>query len=101
MARGDLTKHITKVSCQREIAAFVKLIVFESRPVSINLSATHAIAKHKHRVRVSVVSTTIAVLAHRATKLRHRQHDHVVHSLAQVLIERSDAGAELLQQISE
>src|SRR5437762_12148652 len=101
MARGNLTKHVTKVSCQREVATFVKLFVFESRPVSINFSAAHAVAKHKHRVRVSVVRTTIAILAHRAAKLRHRQHDHVVHSLAQVLIQRSDAGAELLQQISE
>src|SRR5690242_15425510 len=99
MPHRDLAKDVAEVSSQREVASFVKLIALKSGPLTVNLSATHAVAHHEHRVGMSVVRATVAVLFHRAAKLRHRQNNNVVHALAQVLIERREAGAELLQEI--
>ena len=101
MASRDLAKHVAEVGRQRKVATFVKLIALQSRPASVNFSAAHAVAQHKHRVRMTVVRAAISILANGAAKLRHRQDHHIVHSLAQVLIKRRDSRAELLQQIAE
>src|SRR5687768_17844021 len=50
---------------------------------------------------MSVIRSAIAVLSDGPAKLRHRQNYDVVHPLAQVLIERRDSVAELLQQVRE
>src|SRR5687767_3756839 len=99
MARGDFAKHVTKISCQCEVASLVKLIAPESGPLSVNLTTSDAVAHYHHRVCVSVVRAAITVLPHRPAKLGHGQNDHVIHSLAQVGVERSEAGTELLQQV--
>src|SRR5687767_12994721 len=101
MSRGDLTEHVAEVGGQRKVASFVELIALQTRPASVNFSTTHTVAHHKHRIRVTVVRTTISILSHRPAKLRHRQHNHGVHTLAQVLVKRRDSRAELLQQIRE
>src|SRR5262249_30023432 len=101
MLQRDLAKHVAEISRQRQVASFVKLIVLQPGPFSINLTAAYAVAHDEHRVRMSVVRAAVTVLSHRAAKLRHRQHHDIVHSLAQVLIKRSKAGAELLQEVCE
>ena len=101
MPCGDLAEHVSEVRRQRQITSFVKLIALESRPLPVNFSTLHAITQHKHRIRMSVVRAAIAVLTHRPAKFRHRQHNHIIHALAQILVERRDAAAELLQQVRQ
>ena len=67
----------------------------------VDFPAAHAVAYDKHRVRVSVVRASTAIFSHSPAKLRHRQDQHVVHSLAQVLVKRGDAGAQLLQKVCQ
>src|SRR5439155_12184385 len=62
MLLRDLSEHITKVGCQREVTAFVQLIVLKTRPVAVNFSAAHSVAYDEHRIRVPVVGAAIAVL---------------------------------------
>ena len=58
MPRDDLAKYVAEVRRQREVSSFIKLIALESGPVSINLTAAHAVAQHHHRVCVPVVRAT-------------------------------------------
>src|SRR5690242_2964101 len=99
MARRDLAEDVTEVSRQRQVTSLIKLIALESRPLPVNLPAAHAVPQYKHRIRMPVVRPAITILAHGPAKLRHRQHDDIIHSLAQVLIQRRDTATELLQQV--
>jgi hypothetical protein len=49
---------------------------------------------------VAVICAAIAILSGGAAELRHRQDNHIVHSLTQILIQRRDTRRELLQQIA-
>ncbi len=101
MARRNFSEYIAEVGGQGEIAAFVKLIVFETGPAAVNFPTTHTVSQDKHRIRMTVVRAAISILAYRPAKLRHRQHNYVIHSLSQILVKRRDTRTELLQQIRE
>jgi hypothetical protein len=44
MLSGNLTKDIAKIRRQGEVATFVKLIIPQSGPLTIDLSSAHSVA---------------------------------------------------------
>ena len=94
----NFTKHVAEISgC--EVASLEELIVLQSRPLSINLC---------RRTELPITNIAFACpsgcgcrFSHGPAKLGHRQDNHVVHSLAQVLIERRDSRTKLLQQVRQ
>ena len=65
-----------------------------------NLAAAHRVAHHKHRVRMSVIRARLP-FSLTVGQTRTSSDNHVVHSLAQVLIERRDSRTKLLQQVRQ
>ena len=73
---GRLAQHLPEVCRNRQIAAFVQLLLRQPRPLPVDLPALHRSAQHEHHVRVPVVRPASPVLPARPPKLRHRhQHD--------------------------
>ncbi len=102
MAGDQFAQHIAKIGGQVEIAALVELrIVGEAGPIAVDLAALHIAAHHKHHVRVAVIGSPIAVLAHGAAELGHRHNGDIFHAIAQVLIKRRECLPEIQQVVVE
>ena len=97
----DLAEDVAEVGRHREIAAFVALLDRQAGPAAVDLAAADAAADRHHRVAVSVIGAAVAVLPHRPSELRHRQHDGVGHAVAEVGDERGDAAREVVEARGE
>ena len=101
MLRCNFGKDIAKIRGQRQVAAFVKLIISEPWPLAINLSTLHRSTQNEHGVGVAIVRPAIAVFARSASKLRHREYRDVGHLVAHILMERGERIAKIFQTIGE
>src|SRR5215471_9269789 len=101
MLLGYLAKDIAKVGRQLQVSAFIQLIIPEAGPVGVDFAAAHAIADDKHRVGVTVIGASVAVLLDRATEFRHRQNHDIIHACSQISVEGCNCLTELSQQIAE
>src|SRR5579872_2775315 len=84
MPHDDFAEHVAEVGRDREVASFVSMLDGEAGPAAVDLPAAHAAADDHHRVAVAVIGAAVAVLAHRAAELRHREDDGVGHPIAEV-----------------
>ena len=73
----------------------------EAGPFTVNLTATDGAAEHHETGGVAVVRAAVAVLADGAAKLAHRQDYHVVHAVAEVLVQRGEAAGEFRESIGQ
>src|SRR4051812_44829985 len=64
--RDDFREHAAEVSREREIAALVQLLRFETGPAPVHLLSLHVAADHEQSAGVSVIGSAIAVLSRRA-----------------------------------
>ena len=84
----DFRKYVPEICRQCQVAAFIQLVGCESRPLTVDLPALDRAAHHKQSAGVTVVRSAGAVLLDGAAELRHCQHNHVAHSVAEVAVER-------------
>ena len=101
MPHEDLAEDVTEIRRHGEIASLVSAVGCEARPLSVHLTTANTAADDHHRIAVNVIRTAVAVLAYRPPKLRHRQHDRVVHPIAEIGDERRDAAREVAQAAGE
>src|SRR5678816_3536776 len=101
VAFQGLGEDVAEVGRDCQIAALVELLAIETGPFAVDLAAFDVAAKDEHRVAVPVIRSAIAVLAHGASELRHRDEHHVLHAIAEVAGERRDAAGELVQTIRD
>src|SRR5256885_13527549 len=90
-----------EVRGEREVAAFVQLMVVQARPSAVNLAALHIAAHHKHAIRVAVIGSAIAIFLGGAAELTHGHEDNIFHAVAHILMKRREALSEVLQQIGK
>ena len=74
------------------------LTLTEAGPLPVALSTLDRSSHEEHQVGMPVVGAAVAVLSRRATELRHRQDDDVLHAIAQILFERGEPLAEPSKQ---
>src|SRR5579872_7625746 len=98
---NDFAEDAAKVSGDGQVAILVELLVTHARPFGVNVAALHLSAHHEHGIRVTVVGAAVAVFVRGASEFRHADENDVVHLIAHVLMERSEALAEIAQQIGE
>src|SRR6266849_5772649 len=97
----DFADHRAKVRCQREVASFVELMIVQAGPFAVNLAALYIAAHEEHAIGVAVVGAAIAVFLCSAPEFAHGHKNNILHAVAQVLVKRRKALAEVLQQIRE
>ena len=101
MPHRHFGKHIPKIRGQRQVAAFIKLILTEAGPTPVDPSALYGTAEREHDGGVTVIRAAIAVLPRRAAKLRHAEHQHLGHAIAQILVERDQSIAKLPEAVGQ
>ena len=101
MSGDDLAEHVPEVGRDGEVASVVAAIDGKPRPPAVHLPAADASTDDHHRVAVTVVGASVAVLAHRATELGHRENDGVLHPIAEVADERGNRSGEIVQPVGE
>src|SRR6185312_1291957 len=84
-----------------EVAALEARGGVQAGPFAQDAAALDPSAEDHHHARVAVVGAAVAVLLDRAPELGHRENDDVVGLRAQVLVERRDRAAELLEALGE
>ena len=99
--RDHFAEHLAEIRGDRQVAAFVELLVVEAGPAAVDLAALHVAAEHKHGVGVAVVGAAGAVLARGAAELRHGDERDVLRVVAQVAPEGGDAGGESREPVGE
>src|SRR5712692_9229345 len=52
----NFAEHGAEIRREREVAAFVELVIVQAGPLAVNLAALHAAAHDEHAIRVAVVS---------------------------------------------
>ena len=101
VAGDGFSNHLAEVRGQRQIAAFVELRLVKARPASVDFAALHRAAQNEHYVGVAVVGAAIAVLARRASELRHRDDDGVFAQIAEIDPERGERLREVAEHIRQ
>src|SRR5712692_114982 len=97
----DFADHRAKVRCQREVAAFIELVIVQPGPFAINLPAFHVAAHEEHAIRVAVIGAAIAVFLGGAAEFAHGDKNNILHAVAHVLVKRPKPLAEILEQIGK
>ena len=97
----NFAEHAAKIRGEGEVAAFVELMIVQAGPFTVNFSAAHVSAHHEHAIGVAVVRAAVAVFAAGAAEFAHADENDVLHAVAQVLMKRREALAQVAQQIRE
>ncbi len=99
MPGDQFAEDIAKIGGEREIAAFVELLVLKTRPLAVDFAAAHIAAQNEHDIGVAMVGSAIAVFFRGAAELGHGDQRDVCHAIAQVLMESRERLAKLRQVI--
>ena len=97
VARGDLREHVAKVGGDGQIPTFEELRLGETGEGSQDSAAPHVAAQDQQGRAVSVVRTARTVLAHRASKLAHHQHDHALEVVTEIAAKRREGAPEQVE----
>lgn len=95
----DFADDGTEIRGEREVAAFVELMIIQAGPFAVDLSAFDVAAHDEHAIGVAMVGATIPVFLGGTPEFTHGHKDDVFHAVAQVLMKSGEALAEILQQI--
>jgi len=101
MTGRDFRKHRTEIGSEREIAAFVELLIGKTGPLAMNFPAFDIAADNEQRTSVAMIGSTISVLSRHSAEFRHRQNHNVAHSVAQVGDHRRDRLREIVKTCSK
>src|SRR5688572_29258262 len=101
MAAGDLREESPEVGGDGEIAPVEELLALESGPAAVDFATSNVAPEGEHGGGVAVVGAAVAVLEHRAAELRHGEDHDVAHTVAEVLGEGGEGGAEIAQTVGE
>ena len=101
MALRDLGEEMAEVGGHREVAPLEELLAAEARPAPVHLAAAHRPAQHQHGGGVAVIRAPVAVLPDGAPELRHGEHDHVGHAVAQIAVQRGQPLGEVGEPVGE
>src|SRR5579872_2945652 len=88
----------SEIGRQREIAALIQLPWTESRPLAVYFSALHRAAHHEHAIVMAMIGATISVFVRGAAEFGHGHDHHVLHAVAQILMQRRQALPQFAQQ---
>jgi len=97
----DFTDDGAEIRGEREVAAFVELVIVQAGPFAVNLPALHIAAHHEHTIGVAVVGAAIAIFLGGAPELAHGHEDHILHAVAHIQMKRRNALPKILQQIGK
>ena len=101
MAGDGFSNYLAEVRRKSEVAAFVELRLVEARPAAVHLAALHRAAENEHYIRVTVIGAAVAVLARRASELRHRDDNGVFAEIAEIDPESGERLREVTQHIRQ
>ena len=101
MAHDDLTEHVAEIGGDLEVASFESLLRGEAGPPSVHLAPVDVGAYHQHGVPVSVIGSAIPIFSHGTAKLRHRQHQHVLHAVCTIRRECGNPAGEIVETVGE
>ena len=99
--QGNLAKDRPEVGCQRKVTVLVELLVGKTRPLAQDFAPIDRATERKENGGVSVVGTLCPVLAGGASELAHGQDNHIIHAVAQVVVQGRDPLPELAQTLGE
>src|SRR6516162_3924256 len=95
---GDgFAKDSPKVRGQRQVSAFVKLRLVQSRPGSVNTATAYRAAEDEHDVGVAVIGSAVAVLAGRTPELGGCDQYRILGQRTQV----NPEGGNCLREVAE
>ena len=90
-------ENISEIGGHSEVSTLELLLRLQSGPSTIDLAPADVPSEQQHGVAVPVIGAAVAVLRDGPAKLRHRQHDDVVHPVTQVGGEGRDAPREVVE----
>ena len=95
--QSGLAEERPEVRGDREVTPVEELLRLETRPPAVHPTASHVSPQDQHGRGPAVIGPPVAILGHRATELRHGQHENVVHPIPEVTRERRQRGPEVTE----
>ena len=98
---GNLAENGAEVRGERQVAVLIELLGGEAGPLAEDLATVNRAAEREEAGGVPVIGAVVAVLPRCSSEFAHRQDHHVVHPVAQVVIERRNSLPEFAQLLRQ